>query len=308
MQIRGLSLSLGSFGVIAVLLSGCSDDWLPTSSGVPTTTPDSTSEGASEGPTTTAGSGLTTGSSGESPTDPSSTGSPTTTGSSGGMCNIFDQDCPNGEKCTAFASPHTFIPDGIKCVPIPDNPKAHNEPCAVGPEGLGDDNCDLGSVCLDLDYDGSGFCLPYCTGDSQNPMCEGSDRTCVKLFFGFDFGNCFKQCDPLVQDCSAGEGCYMDAIKVGGTNFVCLPVVQEGKDKVYGDNCIGWSSCEPGYACLYEEFVPGCSGLCCSPWCDTSEGDGPCTDIDPTMSCVPWYAEQDAPPGLETVGVCGIPQ
>lgn len=307
MQIRGIIISLG---VTAVLLSGCSDDWLPTSSGVPTTTPDNTSSSSGEGPTTsTTTAEQTTGSTGEDPTEDGSTGAQTTTGNgSGGMCNIYDQDCPEGQKCTAYGSPNTFIPQGVKCVPIPDNPQAHNEPCGVGAEGLGDDDCDLGSVCLDLDYDGSGFCLPYCTGDSQSPMCEGSDRTCVKLFFAFDFGNCFRQCDPLVQDCEVGEGCYMDAAKVGGTGFVCLPVVQEGKDKVFGDNCIGWSSCEPGYACIYEEFVPGCSGLCCSPWCDTGEGDASCVDFDPMMSCIPWYAEQQAPPGLENVGVCGIPQ
>jgi hypothetical protein len=223
------------------------------------------------------------------------------------MCDIWAQDCGEGLKCTAYASPNTFIPDGIKCVPIPDNPKPANEPCSVGGEGLGDDNCDLGSVCLDLDYDGAGFCLAYCTGDSQNPMCE-DDRTCVKLFFGYDFGNCFKKCDPLVQDCATGEGCYMDAIKVGNTGFVCLPVVQEGKDKVFGDPCIGWSSCEPGFACVYDSFVPNCGGLCCTPWCDISEGDAACKALDPTMACIPWYAQDQAPPGLENVGVCGIPQ
>jgi hypothetical protein len=305
MQIRGLSLALV---LAAGSISGCSDDWLPATSGVPTTTPGSTSSGGASGeaPTTT---GATT----ETSEEPGTSEAPTSTSttepsSSGGMCSIFDQDCPSGEKCTAYAPPGTFIPHGIKCVPLPANPRGHDEPCSVGPEGLGDDDCDIGSVCLDLDYDGTGFCLPYCTGDSQNPMCGGNDRTCVKLFFGYDFGNCFKQCDPLLQDCPLGEGCYMDAIKVGNTGFVCLPVVQEGKDKVFGDNCIGWSSCEPGYACVYEEFVPGCNGLCCTPWCDISEGDGPCQDVDPIMSCVPWYPEQQAPPGLENVGVCGIPQ
>src|SRR5690606_22827365 len=102
------------------------------SSGMPTTVPDeSTSSGPStEEPTTSVGQTTTT-TTGETPTDASG-GSTTLPPGSGGMCNIYDQDCPEGQKCTAHASPNTFIPDGIKCVPIPDNPQAHNEPCAVG--------------------------------------------------------------------------------------------------------------------------------------------------------------------------------
>lgn len=308
MRIRAPLLALG---VVLGSVAGCSDDWLPMTSGVPTnpeSSSSSSSSGSSSGSTT--GGPATTGvATTEAPTS-SSTGEPTTGDGGGGMCNIWNQDCADGLKCTAFAPPNTFIPQGIKCVPVPDNPKAHNEPCGVGPEGLGDDDCDVGSVCLDLDYDGAGFCLPYCTGDSQNPMCA-EDRTCVKLFFSYDFGNCFRKCDPLLQDCETGEGCYMDATTVGNTGFVCLPVVQEGKGKVYGDPCIGWSSCEPGFACVFDYFVAGCqTGLCCTPWCDLSEGDAPCKALHESMSmgCIPWYPENEAPPGLEKVGVCGIPE
>lgn len=307
MQIRALSLALW---VAAAMTSGCSDDFeFPNSSGKPTA-PD-----ASSTTTTTTGETPMTSTQGTTAVD-TTTGDPTeaptsstTDPSGGGMCNIYDQDCPGDQKCTAYASPNTFIPEGIKCVPVPDDPKAPNEPCSVGAEGLGDDNCALGTVCLDLDYDGSGFCLPYCTGDSQNPVCEGSDTTCVKLFFGYDFGNCFKQCDPLLQNCADGEGCYMDAIKVGGTGFVCLPVVQGGAEATFQDTCIGWSSCAPGFACIYDSLVPDCSfSYCCSPWCDLSEGDGPCQELSDKMSCIAWYPEDQAPPGFENVGVCGIPE
>lgn len=304
MRIRAPFLALGVFLGTA---AGCSDDWLPMTSGVPT--PGSTSSSGSSGETTTGEAGTTEAGTTATPTTGDTTsGDPTTGNGDGGMCNIWQQDCAEGLKCTAYGPPNTFIPQGIKCVPVPDNPKAHNEPCRVGPEGLGDDDCDVGSVCLDLDYNGEGFCLPYCTGDSQNPMCE-DDRTCVKLFFSFDFGNCFRKCDPLLQDCEEGEGCYMDATTIGNTGFVCLPVVQEGKGKVFGDPCIGWSSCEPGYACVYDSFVPDCqTGLCCTPWCDLMEGDETCKKIHPAMGCIPWYPEGQAPPGFERVGLCGIPE
>lgn len=298
--VLGLVLGLG--------ITACADDLWPETGGMPTSP--MTSDGSTGAVTTT--QGATTGTTGEA----SSTADPPTTsattgkvdmGSGGGMCDVWKQDCPNGEKCTAYGPPNSYIPTGIKCVPEPENPKAHNEPCSQFGEGLGDDDCTLGSVCLDLDYDGSGFCLPYCTGDKDNPMCE-DDRTCVKLFFGYEFGNCFAKCDPLVQDCAPGEGCYMDAIMVGNTGFVCLPVVQEGHGKTYNAPCFGWSSCEPGYACVYDTFLPECdgNGLCCSPWCDITEAD-PCEKFDPALECIPWFNKQP-PPGLENVGICGIPQ
>lgn len=291
--------------------AGCGDAWeLPNTAGMPTaptTAPDTT------GPDTTGTTAAETGevSTGDPPTG-GATGGKVDMGSGGGMCDVFTQDCPNGEKCTAYGPTGTYIPQGIKCVPLPDNPKGHNEPCSVGSEGLGDDNCSTGSVCLDLDYDGSGFCLPYCTGDPDNPICE-DDRTCVKLFFGYQFGNCFRQCDPLVQDCAPGEGCYMDATTVGNTGFVCLPVVQEGIGKGFGEGCIGWSSCQPGYACVFDKFVPDCKfGLCCSSWCDTSEAD-PCAQFEQmgmpdSLECIAWYQGVTPPPGLENVGICGIPE
>ena len=59
---------------------------------------------------------------------------------------------------------------------------------------------------------------------------------------------------------------------------------------------------------MAEEFVPDCdTGLCCSPWCDVTETD-PCDKFDPAMECIAWYQGMQAPPGLENVGICGIPQ
>lgn len=296
------------------LVVACGDDFeLPNTSGQPATSSaaaTTSGTGSSTGDEPDPGTGRTDGTTAPDTPTSGEPGSSTTddSGSNGGMCDIYKQDCPNGEKCTAYGPPDTFIPSGIKCTPVPDNPKEFNVECDVGAEGLGDDNCALGSVCLDLDYDGKGFCLPYCTGTPDDPMCEDSEATCVKLFVFYDFGNCFKKCDPLLQNCAAGEGCYMDAIKVGNTGFVCLPVVQEGKGKTYGADCFGWSSCEPGYACVYKDFVPDCGDLCCTPWCDLSEEEDPCSAYDPTMSCVPWYSEGTAPPGFENVGVCAIPQ
>ena len=69
---------------------------------------------------------------------------------------------------------------------------------------------------------------------------------------------------------------------------------------------IGWSQSDPGLVCLNPEYVPDCqAGGCCSPFCDTKEAnDCPGQGQD----CIPWWEEGMAPPGYETVGVCGIPQ
>lgn len=309
MRTPGSTLSYGLAACLLVL-GGCGEDWLPMTSGVPTSSDPQT--GSTSADPTTGGPASTTGTSTtaaatEAPTS-SSGGTTEDTGAIGGMCDVYKQDCPQGQKCTGYGPPNTFVPIGIKCVPEAENPVPAEEPCVVGPDGLGDDNCIKGSVCLDLDYDGNGFCLPYCTGNKDTPECGMDDMTCVKLFFGFDFGNCFHKCDPLIQNCKDGEGCYMDATTVGNSGFVCLPVAQEGMGKVFGDGCIGWSSCEPGYGCVFEQFVPGCDkGLCCTPWCDITEMD-PCAKFDATMQCLPWYNGITPPPGLENVGICGVQQ
>lgn len=300
MDVRTLLLSSG------LLAAACSEWRLPETSGTPTTGGSGTTD---PGPTTGSTSTTTTGSTSGSLTDASSSSNSSTSATTippGGMCDVYKQDCPPGQKCTGFGDPGTYIPDGVKCVPVADDPIPDLEPCSLGPGGLGDDACDVGAVCLDVDADGKGFCLPYCTGDPDQPMCE-DDRTCVKLFFGFNFGNCFAKCDPLVQDCPPGEGCYMDAIKAGNTGFVCLPVPPEGQAADFHDGCFGWSSCSPGFSCVFDDFVPGCSGLCCTSWCDTSEQPNPCEKFDPVLSCVPWFTDGNAPPGFEFVGICAIP-
>lgn len=311
-SLHGLPLVLATILATSVLLStGCGEDWLPMTSGVPTSSDPQTSTGTTGldpttgGPSTTSG---TTAASTDAPTTDASSGTTEDTGAVGGMCDVYKQDCPKGQKCTGYGPPNTFVPIGVKCVPEAENPVPLDEPCVVGGNGLGDDNCIEGSVCLDLDYDGNGFCLQYCGGSKDMPDCGSDTKTCVQLFFGFDLGNCFNKCDPLIQNCKDGEGCYMDSTTIGNSGFVCMPVSVEGLGLGFGDACIGWSSCVPGYACVFEQFVAGCDkGLCCTPWCDITDMN-PCAQFDPSMECIAWFNGVTPPPGLENVGICGVPQ
>lgn len=90
-----------------------------------------------------------------------------------------------------------------------------------------------------------------------------------------------------------------------GASFECV-LDASGEMGAYGDPCENFNTCDPGLACLNPEYVPDCkAGGCCSPFCDTSEantcpGDG--------QKCIAWFEEGMAPPGYETVGVCGVPQ
>jgi hypothetical protein len=111
---------------------------------------------------------------------------------------------------------------------------------------------------------------------------------------------CLPGCDPLLQDCDGDDLCLPL-----GESFGCV-LVASGEEGQYGDPCEYANACDPGLVCLNPEYVPDCqAGGCCSPFCDTSEanecpGQG--------QDCIPWWEEGMAPPGYETVGVCGIPQ
>lgn len=229
--------------------------------------------------------------------------------SEGNQCSLYEQDCPEGQKCVAWNMSGGIFPDGVKCVDAPANPAMPGEMCVVtGGFGSGEDTCGVGSMCFDLDNDTFGSCIEYCQGSAEEQLCSLNEQKCV-VFFEPPVPLCFTTCDPLVQDCPAGEGCYMDEAQIGSEGFVCMPtVLAPNEDGNYGDLCYNQAGCAPGFACIYGENVPGCkSDYCCVPWCDLELNPELCPMLDATMECVPWYEPGAATPGLENVGICGIP-
>ena len=95
-------------------------------------------------------------------------------------------------------------------------------------------------------------------------------------------------CDPLVQDCADGWGCYLAA-----DAFTCQIDVS-GVDGGVGDACADPAACEVGLACVSCGLAD-----CCVVVCNTSSDD-----CQPGDSCVAVYADGEAPAGLETVGLC----
>lgn len=266
--------------------------------------------GASESMSTSEGS--SSGSSGASSTtvaETSSTGAIPDMGIEGALCSLILQDCPSGQKCVAWNMSGGIIPDGVKCVDEVPNADGIGEPCTVtGNFGSGDDSCIKGAMCFDIDNNGEGSCVGHCSGEPETPICQKSNETCV-TFFEPPVPLCFTACDPLVQNCPEGEGCYMDAPVLGSEGFVCMPtVLAPNENGDYKDLCYNQAGCAPGFSCIWPKNVPNCKyEYCCSPWCDLELNPEICGELDATLECVPWYEPGNEQPGLKNLGICALP-
>lgn len=213
-------------------------------------------------------------------------------------CDVFEQNCPDGEKCMPWANDGGLSWNATRCVPIDPDPAGLYEPCTVEGSGVsGIDSCDLGMICWDVDEDLNGTCWGMCGGSPANPTCEDANSTCT---VGGDsiLPLCVPNCDPLVVDsCDEGQGCYWI-----DPTFVCAADASGPKLGAAFDPCEFINSCDPGLVCAPSDAVGGCDGTgCCTPYCDLQQPVCP----DPT-SCIAFFAEGEAPPGYEDVGLCAL--
>jgi hypothetical protein len=279
----------------AVVAAGCSSESAVTRSDTGSSTSDPTTSGTSTGgPSTSTGDAPTT--TGAPPPD---------LGGSGGMCNLFLQDCTDKEKCTAFSMDGSFFPNGTRCVPITGD-KQPGEGCSLdGPFGDGVDDCAKGSICLDIENSGDATCVAYCSGNMDDPKCPGTEDKCAFLFEP-TVPLCFPACDPLQQNCPPTDACVPNIAALGAEFFVCMPLIDLDLPGNYGDLCIAISGCDKGFQCIFGENVPGCeTDYCCSVWCDLDAPES-CAMYDDLVTCVPWYEEGKETPGYESVGICGL--
>lgn len=278
--------------MLAVAFSGCapSPTGMTDVGGAPTTSDETSTTGASPQTSGQQDSG-----------DSTTGGSSTTTADDGGdavMCDPGAQDCPEGSKCTAYRMAVVgCCTDANKCVPVIGNGQV-GDSCWREDDN---DDCAAGLYC-DVPggkFMGEGICRILC--DVDDPAACPGDGLCI----GYNQGSlplCVTPCDPLSPTaCNEGEGCYL----AGEDQFHCLwpgPPADGGLD---GMQCVGINECVPGLTCVFREMKPSCStSRCCTPFCDVSEPEV-CTAADET--CVPVFDEDEAPPGLEHVGLCGVP-
>jgi hypothetical protein len=220
-------------------------------------------------------------------------------------CDVWAQDCMDGEKCMPWANDGGGAWNATRCSPLDDNPSQVGDPCTVEGSGVsGIDNCDISSMCWDVDPETNmGTCIAFCSGSEANPVCEDPTTSCVITNEG-TLILCLPNCDPLLQDCAEGQACYPV-----GDSFACAPDASQDTG-AYGDACEFINVCDPGLMCGAPEWVPGCAGAgCCTDICDVSDADASanCPGNAGGQECVAWYEEGQAPPGFENVGVCSIP-
>ncbi len=221
-------------------------------------------------------------------------------------CDIWAQDCPEGEKCMPWANDGGSSWNATRCSPVDPAPAQPGDECTVEGSGVsGIDNCEVSSMCWDVDPETNmGTCAAFCMGSEANPVCEDPNTSCVIANEGVLI-LCLPNCDPLLQDCAEGQACY--PIDDG---FACAPDAG-GEMGLFGEPCEFINVCDPGLFCANADAVPDCAGSsgCCSAFCDLTDemAGAACPGAAGGQDCVAWYEEGQAPPGFEDVGACAIP-
>jgi hypothetical protein len=215
---------------------------------------------------------------------------------------ICAQDCPDDQKCAPWDNTGQGVWNATKCVPVDPDPAQLGKPCrAEGSPTSGIDDCDHGSICWGVDPDTlAGTCVAQCQGSEADPSCP--EGLLCSVTNGGVLTLCLEPCDPVMQDCPQGEGCYGV-----GPYFVCMPE-QSLAPGTYGQPCDQIPACTSGFFCVAAAHVPECEGTdgCCTSFCDLSDADpdATCAAFSPTLVCLPWYGRDDARAGYEHVGLC----
>jgi hypothetical protein len=218
-------------------------------------------------------------------------------------CDPFVQNCPAGQKCMYWANDGGGSWNATRCSDIAPDADEVGEPCTVEGSGTsGIDSCELGAMCWDVDPEtNEGTCVDLCSGSESEPFCPNPSTICA----GRGPFLCLPTCCPIEQDCPEGQACY----PINDT-FSCAPDAS-GEQGGYGDPCEFINVCDPGMLCLGASTLPPglpCEGAagCCTAFCETDTTS--CSLLDPALECASWYDEGTAPPGLELIGACVLPQ
>lgn len=213
----------------------------------------------------------------------------------GGSCDAWVQDCPGGEKCVPYAT------DGgnwnaNKCVPIVGDGQI-GDACSWDGTVSATDSCGADSHCWDVqlvDGEPIGVCTPFCAGSPNDPIC-GPGTSCLIANEG-SINLCVRSCDPLLQECGEGLGCFWSS-----NDFQCIFTA----GLIMADQPCGFiNDCAPGHLCAAAELLSECAGAsCCTPYCDLADPVCP----NGATECVGFFEQGTAPPTYEDVGVCVIP-
>ena len=323
------SLLISTF-ICSAMVIGCGDKGADDTGNTTKTTMSGADSAAedSAGTTTAGDEGNTTGGvDPSSPTNEGPTGSPTgsptsnpTTGTpdetegasateatfiinpdgGGATCDVFAQDCPDGQKCTAWASDGGSSWNATKCVPVTGD-KVPGDECTTEGGGVsGNDNCEKGAMCWDVGEENIGICVELCKGNEEAPTCGQQGFVCSIANEGV-LNLCLPGCDPLLQDCAGDDVC----IPVNDA-FSCVLDASGDEGQAF-DPCEFANACDPGLICAGSASANECDPMssgCCVPMCSLSEM-APCPGAG--QECTSLYEEGQAPPAFEDVGYCTLP-
>ena len=209
-----------------------------------------------------------------------------------GSCDIWAQDCADGEKCMAYATDGTTY-DDYKCVAIMGDATA-SDPCIYDGPAEASDTCGPGLQCW-TPVTGDDVCFDLCSGSADDPVCPASTRCVIEQDF---VPVCFPVCHALLQDCGIGEACWWLPDK---EIFSCVFTTQ---DIPLGEPCGFVNDCAGGLTCTDAMLMPNCNGsACCAAFCDLSFPACPQMGTE----CTSFFEEGMAPAGWEDVGYCILP-
>ena len=218
-------------------------------------------------------------------------------------CDPWLQDCPTGQKCAPYDEDEDGPTwDAFRCVALDPTPTTVGSSCQItGDYTSGEDDCELGAVCWEADLvTFEGTCVALCQGSPQSATCDAGTH-CTVLNDGV-LNLCLPDCDPLAQDCEAGQTC----IPIPESDeFICVLDAGGAEGQAF-DTCEFLNACDPGLLCADPELASECSPSgpgCCLPFCDVSAANT-CPGVD--QECLPWFAPMQAPPGKEDLGICGV--
>lgn len=215
----------------------------------------------------------------------------------GGWCDPWFQDCPDAEKCVPYASTGDTW-DANLCG-IVQGEQGLGQTCVYDGPTIGTDDCDATTLCWNALAVGDeliGTCFEFCTGSSDRPSCTDALTSC-RSGNNDSIALCLPTCDPLLQDCDAGLGCYWSE---RGNDFHCIRA--SGPGIPTSEPCGFNNDCAPGRFCADADAIDGCIGsACCVDYCELG--------LEPSIcgmgtTCIPFFPEGAAPVGHADLGLC----
>lgn len=215
----------------------------------------------------------------------------------GAFCDVFQQDCPNGFKCTV----ENIFVGAPRCRPLGNNPDQVGDLCSKLGNNDGD-SCDVDGICL------GGVCQGLDTANSQCELSQLSHSypTGVRI--------CEEECDPLIAaSCNSVPDSY--CTRTAGSEFgIFSCFIQENFSVLgtFGQGCVDDVQCQHGFICLpadvapFSGFCDGGNTQCCVPLCDLIDDDF-CQTLGGFSSTCKSVFSGVVPPGLEHVGACVFP-